>query len=73
MTGQGRRSRAFADLCQVSDRGRRGRSQQEPREEGEVQYVISAWGISGELREPEVRPGRRADAGGVVSQSRRCS
>jgi hypothetical protein len=36
-------------------------------------YVISAWGISGGLREPEVRPGRRADAGDVVSQSRQCS
>ena len=37
LAGQGGGSRAFADLCQVSNRGRRGRTHQEPREEGEVQ------------------------------------
>ena len=35
--GQRRRSRAFPDLTQASNRGRRRRTHQEPREEGEVQ------------------------------------
>ena len=37
LAGQGRSSRAFADLTQVSNRGRRGCMHQEPREKGEVQ------------------------------------
>ena len=37
MTGQRRSSRAFPDLTQASNRGRRRRTHQEPREEDEVQ------------------------------------